>query len=121
MFTSYAGGALLFAVIFLFRAGDFAFPLRWLGMISYSVYLLHYPCWLALMSIPHHGPLSAPLWQLAVLALTCTVSSATYLLIEKPGVELGKRLLRKPIPATELGRPVKVITPVGRVSVVTDG
>jgi peptidoglycan/LPS O-acetylase OafA/YrhL len=121
MFTSYAGGAILFALVFLFRAGDFPFPLRWLGMISYSVYLLHYPCWLAMMGIPHHGAISGPLWQLGVLSLTCVVASASYLLIEKPAVELGKRLLGKPKPATELGRPTSVMTPVGRVRIVTDG
>ena len=119
MYTSYAGGAILFAIVFRFRASDFAFPLRWLGMISYSVYLLHYPCWLSLMSIPHHGAISAPLWQLAVFTLTCLVASATYLLVEKPAVELGKRLLHMPKPATELGRPVQMMSPIGRVRMVT--
>jgi peptidoglycan/LPS O-acetylase OafA/YrhL len=121
MFTSYAGGALLFAVVFTFRAREFPFPLRWLGMISYSVYLLHYPVWLALMGIPHHRLVSAPLWQLLVLTITCIVASLTYLLIEKPGVELGKRLLGKPKPPTELGHPTISMTPVGQVSVITDG
>jgi peptidoglycan/LPS O-acetylase OafA/YrhL len=121
MYTSYAGGALLFAIVFRFRASDFAFPLRWLGMISYSVYLLHYPCWLTLMRFDHHGPLSAPLWQLAVFTLTCIVASATYLLVEKPAVELGKRLLHMPKPATELGRPVQATSPIGRVRMVTSG
>jgi peptidoglycan/LPS O-acetylase OafA/YrhL len=121
MFTSYAGGAVLFAAIFLFRGSEFPFPLRWLGMISYSVYLLHRPCWLVLMPIPHHGLLSGPVWQLTVLAVTCTVASLTYLFIEKPAVELGKHLLGKPKPATELGRPTAVATPIGRVTVVTEG
>jgi peptidoglycan/LPS O-acetylase OafA/YrhL len=71
------------------------------------------------MQIPHHGPLSAPLWQLLVLTITCIVASLTYLLIEKPGVELGKRLLGKPKPATELGHPVQAMSPIGRVQVVT--
>ena len=121
MFTSYVGGAVLFSAVFLFRGGEFPFPLRWLGMISYSFYLLHYPCWLALLWIPHHGPASAPLWQLTVLTVTCIASSASYLLVEKPAIDLGKRLLGKPKPATELGRPTKTITPVGRVTVVTGG
>jgi peptidoglycan/LPS O-acetylase OafA/YrhL len=121
MFTSYAGGALLFGAVFLFRDGEFALPLRWLGTISYSFYLLHYLCWMTMMGIPHHGIVSGPLWQLAVFAVACGVSSATYLLIEKPAVELGKHLLGRPKPATELGRPVLAMSPIGRANIVTNG
>lgn len=120
MFSSYMGGIVLFGLIFMLRAREFSFPLRWLGAISYSIYLLHYPIWLALMPIPHHGLISGPLWQLTVFATACAVSSVTYLLIEKPGVELGKRLLHKPKPATELGKPTDIQTPVGPVAVVKD-
>jgi peptidoglycan/LPS O-acetylase OafA/YrhL len=121
MFTSYAGGALLFGAVFLLRGGEFAFPLRWLGTISYSFYLLHYLCWMTMMGIPHHGFISGPLWQVAVFVVASGVSSATYLLIEKPGVELGKHLLGRAKATTELGRPRLGVSPIGRVRVVTHG
>ena len=121
MFTSYAAGAVLFGMVFLLRDAEFPFALRWLGMISYSLYLLHFPCLVLLTRIPHGGPVSAPLWALLVITVSCLVSSATYLLIEKPAVDMGKRLLGKPKPATELDRPTRAFTPVGSVSVVTRG
>jgi peptidoglycan/LPS O-acetylase OafA/YrhL len=125
MFTSYAGGALLFGAVFLCRGGNFAFPLRWLGTISYSFYLLHYLCWMTMMWIPHHGLFSGPAWQVAVFVVACSVSSASYLLIEKPAVELGKRVLGRDKSAigaaTALGRPALAMAPMGRVRIVTHG
>ena len=66
MFNSYAGGAMLFALIFMRRAGEFPFILRWLGTISYSVYLLHYP-------VCTDADVDSPSWgdQRAALATGC--------------------------------------------------
>src|SRR5206468_12928115 len=92
MFSSYAGAAVLFAIIFMRRAGEFPFPLRWLGTISYSVYLLHYPVWLTLMRIPHHTLMTGPLWQLLVLSVTCLASSSTCLLLRLTAIAISRRI-----------------------------
>jgi peptidoglycan/LPS O-acetylase OafA/YrhL len=96
MFLSYVAGGALFTGVYLFRARQFPFALRWLGTISYSVYLLHYPTWLMLYWIPHDRYPIGLVWIAAVIVGTVIVASATYLLVEKPAIEFGKRLLGKP-------------------------
>jgi peptidoglycan/LPS O-acetylase OafA/YrhL len=77
--------------------------LAWLGLISYSLYLVHYPLiqlldpvltWLA----DHlHGLAELPAVA-AFLALLSGLSALTYRLIEQPAQRLGRRLAR-PAPA----------------------
>lgn len=76
---------------------------RWLGEISYSLYLLHglVLWWLAYRLYPDHGFTYDDPWAfMAVIAVACIVlvvlSSATFLLLEKPGIALGKRLAQRP-------------------------
>jgi len=59
-----------------------------LGRISYSIYLLHAPI---IWSFVGHG-LSTPLWMACVLGGTIGVSLITYLFIEKPMIEMGRRV-----------------------------
>ena len=119
MFNSYMGAVVVFAIIFSYRANDFAFAFRWLGTISYSIYLLHYPIWILWEGVPHHGWISGPLWEMGIIGSAILVSSVTYLAVEKPAVELGKKFLHRPKPATELGTPVTTQTPTGPVRVIT--
>jgi peptidoglycan/LPS O-acetylase OafA/YrhL len=72
--------------------------LTWLGLISYSVYLLH-P---ALIQIYRHLAWTAhhSFWvQMAVdalfLVILLAVCSMTYLLVERPMQDLGRRLARR--------------------------
>jgi peptidoglycan/LPS O-acetylase OafA/YrhL len=74
--------------------------IRWLGEISYSTYLLHgFVLWLLVQQLPPMLHLDAreswiflPLMALGS-CLLIIISSVTYLLIEKPGINAGKRIL----------------------------
>jgi peptidoglycan/LPS O-acetylase OafA/YrhL len=75
-------------------------PLRWIGRLSYSLYLWQQP----FVSQYHHGVLQRfPLNLL--LALICAFAS--YYCVEKPMVRLGQRLTRRDEPeqAEALGEP----------------
>jgi peptidoglycan/LPS O-acetylase OafA/YrhL len=73
--------------------------LAWLGLISYSVYLLHPLFFNAYRDIPalHHAhPLSTQIWlALAILAVIVAASAATYYGVEKPMQRLGRVVARK--------------------------
>jgi peptidoglycan/LPS O-acetylase OafA/YrhL len=87
----------------------FAVPaaLAWLGLISYSVYLLHPLAFDAFRDIsalnrPH--PVSTQAWLfLAIVAVVIAASAITYYCAERPMQRLGRavsgRLARKPPPA----------------------
>ena len=76
--------------------------LLFLGKISYSTYLIHYPIlWVgkALVAcVALHA--SPPLVALALFALTTPatlgISTLLYHFVEKPGIDFGRRLFKKP-------------------------
>ncbi len=78
-----------FAIAFLLR--DRAVPgfLTWLGLVSFSVYLLHMP----VLAVASHFLRGRPLPLFAAFALgTLVVSWAAYHLVERPGQQLGRRV-----------------------------
>jgi peptidoglycan/LPS O-acetylase OafA/YrhL len=93
--------ALLPALLLAARPQQFSpSPLRavgsWLGERSYSIYLWHFPI---ILAVYERGPLTLPppvggyAWRLpVVLLITLVVAAASYRLIERPGMELGRRL-----------------------------
>ncbi|MEQ1705527.1 MAG: acyltransferase [Rickettsiales bacterium] len=72
--------------------------MRWLGTISYSLYLIHFPLTFFLFSLLI-GHLSF-LWVcLIVIVASIIIASIFYLAVEKPAMRLGKYLAKTVIPA----------------------
>jgi peptidoglycan/LPS O-acetylase OafA/YrhL len=75
------------------RMPRFANPLRYLGKISYGMYVFHYTLWIGMAAVVVrllHHPLGAVLPELyvAVLALTIGISALSYQYFEKPFLRL---------------------------------
>jgi peptidoglycan/LPS O-acetylase OafA/YrhL len=88
---------LTFAAGLTFRHVRWPRALTWLGLISYSVYLLH-PL---VIEVYHHVHPSRqhPFWlqvtlAAGLLAVVIALSSVTYLLVERPMQNLGRRVAR---------------------------
>ena len=95
--SAFGLAGLTFAVGLAFRHLRWPRALTWLGLISYSVYLLH-PL---VIEIYHHVHPSRqhPFWLqvtlgAALVAAVIALSSATYLLVERPMQNLGRRMGR---------------------------
>ncbi len=83
-------------VLTMYKLRNLKYPavLRWLGQISYSVYLTHL---FVFYLIP--WPLDNPFAIFGYLALSVGVSWVTYSLIEKPAIDLGHRIAKRYAPA----------------------
>ncbi len=68
-------------------------PLKWLGKVSYSLYLFHLPI---LLAATHLFFGTMPIWQYLMPAtmLSLIIAGVAYHLIEAPSIEMGKRLSR---------------------------
>ncbi|MEZ0076185.1 acyltransferase family protein [Planotetraspora sp. GP83] len=94
--TAMAAAWITFAVGLALRHRRMPQVLRWLGLVSYSIYLLH-PLLLESVEWFWQQPLTVPL-SLRLTALTCVVglllglSALTWRLVEAPAQRLGKRL-----------------------------
>ena len=91
--------AILFGPVWLRSPFEWS-PLRWIGMISYSLYMWHLP--LLIFCIGHIAPYfqanryaGIALYIVWVVVVVIPVAFLSYLLVEKPWVELGNRLLRR--------------------------
>lgn len=76
-------------------------PVRFMGVISFSLYLWHLPVLLWLMK--HHltagvSAVSLPATGLCVLAIAVPLSSASYYFVEKPALRLKKSSAKIPTP-----------------------
>jgi peptidoglycan/LPS O-acetylase OafA/YrhL len=84
----------------LSRALDLG-PIRYVGLISYSLYLWHVPVIWLVLRLGVIAP-ETPLGLLAnigiVLAISILFASVTYYLVEKPALKLKKRTDRKKAP-----------------------
>jgi peptidoglycan/LPS O-acetylase OafA/YrhL len=74
-------------------------PLRYLGLISYSIYLWHEPvAWWVRAHIPHDST-SVRGWALSllvVLVISVALATLTYFAVERPAMKLKKRTERSP-------------------------
>jgi peptidoglycan/LPS O-acetylase OafA/YrhL len=68
-------------------------PLRFLGVISFSVYLLHMPIVESLRKVADWSDVTK---TVAIVAAVCATSMVSYLLIELPFIEVGRKLSRRP-------------------------
>jgi peptidoglycan/LPS O-acetylase OafA/YrhL len=98
--TSVVGAALTFAVGLAVRNRRFPKVVAWLGMISYSVYMMHPVVIDVYAGIPAlaHGP--KPFWlqcllASALLAAIVGLASVTYYFVEKPMQRLGRKVARR--------------------------
>jgi peptidoglycan/LPS O-acetylase OafA/YrhL len=94
---------LVFVGAYLLRACRFPRVFVWLGLISYSVYLLH-PSLQALIPA-----LANPLYHItAMVGIPVAVSVLTYRFVEQPGIALGTRISNY-FPATRSRSPTEVL------------
>jgi len=94
--SALALAGLTFAAGMAFRHVRWPRALTWLGLISYSVYLLH-PLVIEIYhhftwTRHHHHFWLQALIALVILAVVIGVSSLTYLLVERPMQSLGRRV-----------------------------
>lgn len=95
--SAFLAGWALFGVALLLRRRRMPAALVWLGMVSFSVYLLHRPLisvmsWLTKSAGHPHGA-EQLLWLVAFFFVLLALSALTYHLVELPGQRLGRRLL----------------------------
>jgi len=97
-FSSLLLAGLTFAAGLALRGLRWPWALTWLGLISYSVYLLHplvvevyyHFTWTRL----HHPLGEQVLLAAGLLAVVIALSSATYLFVERPAQNVGRRVGR---------------------------
>jgi peptidoglycan/LPS O-acetylase OafA/YrhL len=90
----YAAGVAVFVAMTSFAKVRWR-PLAWVGLVSYSLYLLH-PVVIYVMRFvfDHHGPGTG--WPVGLQMLLAAALSIAFYLVERPSIDLGHRLTRAP-------------------------
>lgn len=87
---TFVSAYLVFGALFLLRRHSFPKVLVYLGTISYSVYLMH-----ALVLILPRPDLPRPAAFAVMLGATMGAAVLTYHFIEKPGQQLGRKVMQR--------------------------
>lgn len=94
-----------------FKQTPFRYIATWLGVRSYSIYLWHFPIILAVYErgpFRHAAPLDGYAWRLPIiLVLTLIFGAASYALVERPGMDFGRRLSKR---ISDRSRPRELVT-----------
>ncbi|TQK52397.1 peptidoglycan/LPS O-acetylase OafA/YrhL [Streptomyces sp. SLBN-118] len=109
--SAFLAGWALFAVALLLRRRRMPGALTWLGLVSFSVYLLHRPLisamsWLMEKVGRSHGAVPQLIWLVGFLSVLLMLSALTYQLVELPGQRLARRLLDRHRGPSAGGEPV---------------
>jgi peptidoglycan/LPS O-acetylase OafA/YrhL len=83
------GAAALLLLAIAFPVLDGSRVLRFLGRISYSLYLVHFTCF-GVVCVLFHGRVSNPILWGMVIALSLAVASTAWLLIERPALRWSR-------------------------------
>jgi exopolysaccharide production protein ExoZ len=100
-------GALVFALLDP-RASWLLRPLRWLGDLSYSTYLLHPFAYLAVSKLAPQA--SVPVTFATSLVGTLLLAALSYRFLERPLIEVGRRLSRRTPPSASRPAPAAAIS-----------
>jgi peptidoglycan/LPS O-acetylase OafA/YrhL len=96
--TSIAGAAVTFAIGMAVKNRKIPRFVAWLGLISYSVYLLHPLIFNAYRAVPalhrSHATGTQVLLAVAITAVIIATSAITYYLVERPMQRLGRRVAK---------------------------
>lgn len=70
-------------------------PLAWIGLVSYGVYLFHYP---VIQVLKEQADITeAKVMFLVALPLTLAIAAASFYLVERPALRLKSRLASRPV------------------------
>jgi len=102
--VSYAVGVALFIAMTSFAKVTWR-PLVWVGLVSYSLYLLHPVATYGMRFVfDHHGPgagLPVGVQMLLAAALSTALAAAAFYAVERPAINFSHRITgraRKPVP-----------------------
>ena len=87
MLTAHVGAYIFFAAALKTRGQKPSAFISYVGLISYSVYLMHLVV-LSLIPKVGSGLTAIPIW----IAVSIALSSITYFCIERPGIKLGRKI-----------------------------
>jgi len=90
------GAALIIAAALSNRSASSLFrarPLLWLGKVSYSLYLVHLPLFLAII-YAFHGYASIEVLAALFPIVALMAASLMYFLVERPAIRLGRKLAK---------------------------